>query len=169
MFLSVSSQQRTIKEKEFELLTIKNQKLESLCRALQEQRKNLSEKVQGDQPDIHTPEQKKKEGGEMQEAPRDQKEDHPAQNTGNPTSAEAAGLTNPLTEALAKLKAEQALLKEIAGSFTISDTAPTDSADSQSHGLSEGIQEQEEKSAEESKHRHILEDQSQQQRDREME
>lgn len=160
---------RTIKEKEFELLTIKNQKLESLCRALQEQRKNLSEKVQGAQPHIHTPEQTQKEGSEVQEAPIDQKEDHPAQNTGNSTSAEAPGLTTPLTEALAKLKAEQALLKEIASSFTISHTAPTESADSQSHGLSEGIQEPEEESAEKSKHRHTHEDQSQDQRDREME
>ncbi|XP_032403114.1 taxilin beta b isoform X2 [Xiphophorus hellerii] len=160
---------RTIKEKEFELLTIKNQKLESLCRALQEQRKNLSEQVQGAQPDKHPYEQEQKEGGEVPEIPTGQKEDHPAQDTGNPASAESLAQTTPLTQALAKLKAEQALLKEIAGSFTISHTAPTESADSQSHGLSEGIEGPKEKQAEESKHQDVHEDQSQEQRDREME
>ncbi|XP_012727763.2 taxilin beta b [Fundulus heteroclitus] len=160
---------RTIKEKEFELLTVKNQKLESLCRALQEQRKSLSEKVQGAQPDVHNPEQEQREGSEVQEAPRDQKEDDLAQNTGNPVSAGAPALSSPLTEALAKLKAEQALLKEIAGSFTISHTAPTESADSQSQGLSGSIQEPEEKPAEESKNQDAHEYQNQEQRDREME
>ncbi|XP_014916404.1 taxilin beta b [Poecilia latipinna] len=160
---------RTIKEKEFELLTIKNQKLESLCRALQEQRKNLSKQVQGAQPDKHTDEQAQKEGGDVPEAATDQKEDHPAQDTGNPASAESPVQTTPLTEALAKLKAEQALLKEIAGSFTISHTTPTESADSQSHGLSEGIEGPEEKQGEESKHQDVHEDQNQEQRDREME
>ncbi|MEQ2305992.1 hypothetical protein AMECASPLE_003554 [Ameca splendens] len=159
---------RTIKEKEFELLTTKNQKLESLCRALQEQRKSLSEMVQGAQPDIHDPEQVLKKGSEVQEAPKDQNEE-PAQNTGSLTSAGAPALTSPLTEALAKLKAEQALLKEIAGSFTISHTATTESADTQSHGLSGGIQEPEEKQAEESEHQDVHEDQNQEQRDREME
>uniref|UniRef100_A0A3P9PUD1 Taxilin beta b n=1 Tax=Poecilia reticulata TaxID=8081 RepID=A0A3P9PUD1_POERE len=89
---------RTIKEKEFELLTIKNQKLESLCRALQEQRKNLSEQVQGAQPDKHADEQAQKEGGDVPEAPTDQKEDHPAQDTGNPAFAESPAQTTPLTE-----------------------------------------------------------------------
>ncbi|XP_027857315.1 taxilin beta b [Xiphophorus couchianus] len=160
---------RTIKEKEFELLTIKNQKLESLCRALQEQRKNLSEQVQGAQPDKHPYEEAQKEGGEVPEIPIGQKEDHPAQDTGNPASAESLAQTTPLTQALAKLKAEQALLKEIAGSFTISHTAPTESADSQSHGLSEGIEGPKEKQAEGSKHQDVHEDQNQEQRDREME
>ncbi|XP_008397239.1 taxilin beta b [Poecilia reticulata] len=160
---------RTIKEKEFELLTIKNQKLESLCRALQEQRKNLSEQVQGAQPDKHADEQAQKEGGDVPEAPTDQKEDHPAQDTGNPAFAESPAQTTPLTEALAKLKAEQALLKEIAGSFTIFHTSPTESADSQSHGLSEGIEGPEKKQGEESKHQDIHKDQNQEQRDREME
>ncbi|XP_077588082.1 taxilin beta b [Stigmatopora nigra] len=37
---------KAVQDKELELFTIKNQRLESLCRALQEERKNLSEKVQ---------------------------------------------------------------------------------------------------------------------------
>ncbi|XP_059907494.1 taxilin beta b isoform X1 [Gadus macrocephalus] len=37
---------KTLKEKEFELFTTKNQKLENLCRALQEERKTLAQKVQ---------------------------------------------------------------------------------------------------------------------------
>ncbi|MEQ2197293.1 hypothetical protein XENOCAPTIV_027236, partial [Xenoophorus captivus] len=123
---------------------------------------------QGAQPDIHDPEQVLKKGSEVQEAPKDQNEE-PAHNTGSLTSAGGPALTTPLTEALAKLKAEQALLKEIAGSFTISHTATTESADTQSHGLSGGIQEPEEKQAEESEHQDVHEDQNQEHRDREME
>ncbi|XP_015241070.1 PREDICTED: beta-taxilin-like [Cyprinodon variegatus] len=160
---------RTIKEKEFELLTVKNQKLESLCRALQEQRKSLSGKVQEGQTDLCKPEEAQQEGSEVQEAPRDPKEDHPAQNTENPASTGAPELTSPLTEALAKLKAEQALLKEIASSFTISHTASTESAGSQSLGTMEGIQEPEEQQGEERKHQDVHEDHNQEQRDREME
>ncbi|XP_077477223.1 taxilin beta b isoform X2 [Stigmatopora argus] len=37
---------KAVRDKELELLTIKNQKLESLCRALQDERKNLFEKAQ---------------------------------------------------------------------------------------------------------------------------
>ncbi|KAG7229128.1 hypothetical protein INR49_013070, partial [Caranx melampygus] len=48
---------KAIKEKEFELITIKNQKLENLCRALQEERKSLYEKMQaGGQPGVTTSE-----------------------------------------------------------------------------------------------------------------
>lgn len=38
--------QKTLKEKEFELFTLKTQKLEKLCRALQEERNSLSHKLQ---------------------------------------------------------------------------------------------------------------------------
>ncbi|XP_017277112.1 taxilin beta b [Kryptolebias marmoratus] len=151
---------KAVKEKEFELLTTKNQKLESLCRALQEERKSLHEKAQGVQPD--TPGETPKAETETQEAPKDLREEDPVQNTAPP--APAVGPT-PLTDKLAKLKAEQALLKELAGSFTISHVAPTEAA-SQSHRLSEVIQE---KHTGERKHDDVREDGFQEQKETEME
>lgn len=126
-----------MKEKEFELLTTKNQKLESLCRALHEERKSLHEKVQGAQPDANTSEGTA--DTEAQEAPRDPKEESPVQDAAPP--APAGGAT-PLTQELARLKAEQALLKELAGSFTISHVAPTETDASRSHGPPGAIQEE---------------------------
>ncbi|XP_037551476.1 taxilin beta b [Nematolebias whitei] len=153
---------KAVKDKEFELLTTKNQKLESLCRALQEERKSLHEKVQGVQPDANTSEETAKAETETQEAPNDLKEENPVQNAAPPASA---GEPTPLTQKLAQLKAEQALLKELAGSFTISHVAPTETDVSQSHGLSEVIQE---KHKEERNHKDSH-DGRQQQRETEME
>ncbi|XP_041828398.1 taxilin beta b [Melanotaenia boesemani] len=161
---------KAIKEKEFELLTFKNQKLESLCRALQEERKNLHEKVQKAQPDINPAEPTQKEDTEVPEDLKKPKEDHPALNSAPPASAGAATPTAPLTEKLAKLKAEQALLKEIAGSFTISHAVPTETSTCQPHGLTEGIQGQEDNHTEDSEqHQEVHEDGYQEQRDLEME
>ncbi|KAM9842278.1 taxilin beta b [Aulostomus maculatus] len=133
---------KALKEKEFELVTIKNQKLENLCRALQEERKNLYEKVQGagGHPEVTTA-----AAAEAAEAGEDTpKEDPPVQTTtASDSSAPAASqmLDTPLTKELAKLKAEQELLKEIASSFTISHVAPTDTAAHQSQGLTATVQE----------------------------
>ncbi|XP_013883663.1 taxilin beta b [Austrofundulus limnaeus] len=127
---------KAVKEKEFELLITKNQKLESLCRALQEERKSLHEKVQEVQPDRNTSEETETE--EVQEAPKHLKEENPAQNAAPPA---AAGEATPLTQKLAQLKAEQAFLKELAGSFTISHVAPSETEANQSHGLPEVLQE----------------------------
>ncbi|XP_029982738.1 taxilin beta b [Sphaeramia orbicularis] len=121
---------KALKEKEFELVTIKNQKLENLCRALQEERKGLYDKLQ--KGDTH-PDQ---EEAEVQETPTEA----PTQATSTPSTAAAAAPTpaveTPLTRELAKLKAEQARLKEIASSFTISHVMPKDTETSQSQGLS---------------------------------
>lgn len=105
---------------------------------MQEERKSLHEKVQGVQPDRNTSEETPKAETEVQEAPKDLKDENPAQNTASPASA---GEPTPLTQKLAKLKAEQAFLKELAGSFTISHVAPSETEANQSHGLSEVIQE----------------------------
>lgn len=161
--------QKAIKEKEFELVTIKNQKLENLCRALQEERKSLYEKVQGagHQPDSDTSEPTEKEAQKTPKVPED---DHPVQNTAAPAGTPT--LDTPLTKELAKLKTEQARLKEIASSFTITHVIPTETVDSQSQGLSEGVQEAEENHIEESKGEHlqeVKEDGYQEQRDLEME
>ncbi|XP_044022680.1 taxilin beta b [Siniperca chuatsi] len=165
---------KAIKEKEFELVTIKNQKLENLCRALQEERKSLYEKMQGagGQPDSNTTETTEKEVLETPQVPKD---DDPIQNTAAPASAVPAGtltLETPLTKELAELKTEQARLKEIAGSFTISHVIPTETLVSQSQGLSEGIQEPGENHIVESNGEHLQEvakDGYQEQRDLEME
>ncbi|XP_054469651.1 taxilin beta b [Anoplopoma fimbria] len=140
---------KAIKEKEFELINIKNQKLENLCRALQEERKTLFEKVQGagTQPHINSAEPTEKEGPEELVTPEVPKDADPVQETEAPASAAPAGKPTPqtpMTKELDKLKAEQSRLKEIAGSFTISHVLPTETAVSQSQELSEGVQEPEE-------------------------
>lgn len=169
--------QRAIKEKEFELVNIKNQKLENLCRALQEERKSLFEKVQGavSQPDSNTTEPTQEEVPEELGTPEVPKDDHPVQNTAAPDSAAPAStptLETPLTRELDKLKSQQARLKEIASSFTISHVIPTETVVSQSQELSEGPQEPEENHIEESNGEHlqeVKEEGYQNQRDLEME
>ncbi|XP_059209187.1 taxilin beta b [Centropristis striata] len=168
---------KTIKEKEFELVNMKNQKLENLCRALQEERKSLYEKVQGagSQADIKAPEPTEKEGPEVLETAEVPKDDEAVQNTPVPVSAAPAVTPTsetPRTKELANLKAEQARLKEIASSFTISHIAPTDTLNSQSQGLSEGGEEPQESQTEESNAENpqeTVEDPNQKQRDLEME
>lgn len=174
--------QKAIKEKEFELVTVKNQKLENLCRALQEERKKSYEKVQGagGQPDDNMSKPTEKESAEVVETPKEPQED---QTTAAPASsatpaalaapaAAAPTLESPLTKELAKLKSEQARLKEIASSFTISHIIPTETGDSQSQELSEGVQEPKENHIEESNGeqlREVEKDEFQEQRDLEME
>lgn len=158
--------QKAIKEKEFELLTIKNQKLENLCRALQEERKSLYAKVHGagSQPEDKSADPSEKGGSEK--TPEDPNENQPIQNTGAAAPTGTPTLTSPLTEEMAKLKAEQALLKEVASSFTISHIASTETGTSQSH---EPTKEPEENHIEQSEHQEVHEDGYQQQRDLEME
>lgn len=165
---SVLFLQKAIKEKEFELVTVKNQKLENLCRALQEERKNLYEKVQGAgrQSESNTCEPTETEGPEIQETPKVPKDDHTVQNIATPT------LETPLTKELANLKSEQARLKEIASSFTISHVIPTETVVGQSQGLSEGVQQPEQNHNEKSNGEHfkeVVEEEYQEQRDLEME
>lgn len=141
---------------------------------MQDERKSLYEKVQGAerQPDSHTSEPTEQGGGEVQvqETPRVPEEDHPVQSTAAPAGTPT--LETPLTKELAKLKTEQALLKEIAGSFTISHVIPAETVVSQSQGLSEGVGGPEENHTEESKGgqlQGVEEDGYQEQRDLEME
>ncbi|KAM3871179.1 taxilin beta b [Diretmus argenteus] len=164
---------KTLKEKEFELFTVKNQKLEKLCRALQEERKSLYHKVQeaGGHLEVSASEPLEKESPEVLEAPAEKpKEDDtvsptaassvtsPETPTAPPTveiPAATPTVETPLTKELAKLKAEQSRLKEIQCSFTISHIIPAeelsqDTAVSQSHGLTEDTQVPEEHHTEES-------------------
>ncbi|XP_068194683.1 taxilin beta b [Antennarius striatus] len=151
---------KAIKEKEFELVSIKNQKLENLCRALQEERKSLHEKVRGagSQPDSISSEPRQDEDAVVLETPEEPKDTNPTM------------LQDPLTKELAKLKTEQLHLKEIASSFVISHVLPTETVVSQSQSLPEGVQEPEENRKEGSKHlQDIEEDRQKEQRDLEME
>ncbi|KAM6960703.1 taxilin beta b [Aplochiton taeniatus] len=133
---------KTLKEKEIELFTIKNQKLEKLCRALQEERKSLIQKAQegGSQPADTAVEPKEMDTPEVEQALAEKPgEVHVAPSpTAAPTVASPETATavptveTPLTQELANLKAEQARLQEIATSFTISHTIQMDE---DSHGL----------------------------------
>ncbi|CAL8284073.1 unnamed protein product [Lota lota] len=138
---------KTLKEKEFELFTMKNQKLENLCRALQEERKTLAQKVQeagGSAPVGDAPK------------PKEEKEEEPKE------------------PELASLKAEQARLQEIATSFTISHVVPEellfqDTEESQSQGLSEVTRDLAEEDQSEDDKQEAVEDGTQKKRDLEME
>ena len=155
----------------------KNQKLENLCRALQEERKGLYEKVQGaaGQADVNTAEPtaeevpKVEEVPEVKETPKDAEDDHPVQNTED-TAAPTGTPTIPTLKSmeLEILKAEQARLKEVASSFTISHIIPTETVAGQSQGLCEGVQEPEQSHREESGGEQ-LQAREQEQRDLEME
>lgn len=129
--------QKAIKEKEFELVTVKNQKLENLCRALQDERKNLYEKLQkaAPQPESTGSEAAEEEVKEASAAPQD---DRPIRDTAAPAGAATA--ESPLARELVKLKAQQARLREIASSFTVSHVLPADTVLSQSQQLSDGVQ-----------------------------
>ena len=144
--------QKTLKEKEFELFTVKNQKLEKLCRALQEERKTLYQKVQeaSGHPDVNSAsEPSEKESPAVLETAVEKPNEEQA-----PPSTEAPAetpQTTPaaetlLTKELSKLKAEQSLLEEIASSFRISFIPEEELSedDSQSCGLTEVIQDSEE-------------------------
>lgn len=122
------------------------------------------------QPDSHTSEPTEQEGAKLQETPKVPEEDHPVQSPAAPAGTPT--LETPLTKELAKLKTEQALLKEIASSFTISHVIPAETVVSQPQGLSEGVRGPEENHTEESKGgqlQEVEEDGYQEQRDLEIE
>lgn len=163
--------QKAIKEKEFELVTVKNQKLENLCRALQEERRSLYEKVQGagGQPEgsASKPAEKQvSEAQQEQEVPKNS-EDQSGKTSAKTPAAPVAAET-PLNKELAKLKSEQARLKEIASSFTISHVVATETEMNESRGLPEGVHQEEDKSTV-SNGQHELDSGDQNQRDLEME
>lgn len=128
--------QKAIKEKEFELVTVRNQKLESLCRALQDERRNLYEKLQKAAPQPESSEAAEEEAKEASAAPQD---DPPVRDSAAPAGAPTP--ESPLAKELVKLKAEQARLKQIASSFTVSHVLPAETALSQSQQLSDGVRE----------------------------
>uniref|UniRef100_A0A8C2F3R7 Taxilin beta b n=1 Tax=Cyprinus carpio TaxID=7962 RepID=A0A8C2F3R7_CYPCA len=113
---------KALKEKEFELITLKTQKLENLCRALQDERKSLYQKLHGSQQPgaedsaaaepVNTEETKEEVTVSTEAVTQDP--NVPIESTcQSPTDA------TPLTKELANLKAEKARLQELATAFTI--------------------------------------------------
>lgn len=136
---------KAVKEKEIELFTLKNQKLENLCRALQEERKALNQKLQevhGDSGTESTETRKEKDTSEVLETTTEKPKEIPSVTPTAPTVP--APVESPLAKELAKLKAEQARVQEIANSFTIShvmelvsEDSDTSQEDTESHGHTE--------------------------------
>ncbi|XP_014066983.2 taxilin beta b [Salmo salar] len=135
---------KTLKEKEFELFTLKTQKLEKLCRALQEERNSLSHKLQEANPAAATSvaETKEKENPEVpatekpsetpSEKPRAIETPVPIETPAVVTPAtENPAPATPLTRELADLKAQKARLQEIQMSFTLSNVVPPEFFDNQ--------------------------------------
>lgn len=111
-----------LKEKEFELITLKTQKLENLCRALQDERKTLHQKLHGSQ----------QPGAEDSAATEPITTEETTEEVAVSTEAVTQDADTPtepickspaeetlLTKELANLKAEKAWLQELSTAFTI--------------------------------------------------
>lgn len=124
--------QKALKEKEIELLSLKNQKLENLCRALQDERKALSQKLSGSEQagadDVVNASSvtTEKATEATEEVPVTKEEEAVSTNAVSqdpetpidPICKSPADAT-PLTKELFNLKAEKARLQEIEAAFTI--------------------------------------------------
>ncbi|KAJ8291168.1 hypothetical protein GJAV_G00022190 [Gymnothorax javanicus] len=117
------AEEKALRDKECEVFTVRTQKLEKLCRALQEERKSLQLQVAGAEGTQHS---------------------NTETNTDiNQTGARAEEPVSPRegpetlqTKELASLRAQQDRLQEIAASFTVShvlkeDSSPGENAESQ--------------------------------------
>ncbi|XP_052001844.1 taxilin beta b [Xyrauchen texanus] len=143
---------KALKEKEFELFTLKTQKLENLCRALQDERKTLQQKLQSSQqPGVDATvatEQVPTENKGVTEATEEitvikdevaAKTEMVTQDAPKEPTSESSVEATPLTKELANLKAEKARLQELAASFTIQRHLPLeDCEDSNSCEFSDG-------------------------------
>ncbi|KAL0169591.1 hypothetical protein M9458_034187, partial [Cirrhinus mrigala] len=109
---------------EFELITLKTQKLENLCRALQDERKTLYQKLHGSQQPgtedaaATEPITTEKTTEETVVPKEEVTVSTEAVTPIEPTCKSPAEAT-PLTKELANLKAEKARLQELATAFTI--------------------------------------------------
>ncbi|XP_017555459.1 taxilin beta b [Pygocentrus nattereri] len=141
---------KVLKEKEFELFTLKTQKLEKLCRALQDERKNLYQKLQenrlpvddadnletqehggekdsleaqqpsGQASSLETQQPEAAEHTEKEEVAETTKTNSQEPMTSEVILNDPTTTTSLLTKELANLKAEKARLQEVATSFKIS-------------------------------------------------
>lgn len=124
--------QKALKEKEFELFTLKTKKLENLCRALQDERKTLYQKLHGSQQagaddaaaaaSVTT--EKATEATEEVAVTKEEvavSTEVVSQDLDTPIDpiCESPADATPLTKELVNLKAEKARLQELAEAFTI--------------------------------------------------
>lgn len=122
--------QKALKEKEFELFTLKNKKLENLCRALQDERKTLYQKLHGSQQAddaaaaASVTSEKSTEATEEVAVTKEEvlvSTEVVSQDPETPIDpvCESPADATPLTKELTNLKAEKARLQELAEAFTI--------------------------------------------------
>lgn len=104
-----------MKEKEFELFTLKTQKLENLCRALQEERRSLYQKLQESQPPGGA-----EDTANKMEAAEEIKGIHKEPKSHEEVLSEPTAAATPLTKGIENLKVEKSRLEEVATTFTIS-------------------------------------------------
>uniref|UniRef100_A0A671N1Q2 Beta-taxilin-like n=1 Tax=Sinocyclocheilus anshuiensis TaxID=1608454 RepID=A0A671N1Q2_9TELE len=120
---------KALKEKEFELITLKTQKLENLCRALQDERKTLYQKLHGSQQpgaedSAATEPITTAETTEEVAVPKEEVTVSIEAVTQDPNApieptCQSPADATPLTKELANLKAEKARLQELSTAFTI--------------------------------------------------
>ncbi|MCI4382557.1 hypothetical protein PGIGA_G00016190 [Pangasianodon gigas] len=106
---------KAVKEKEFELFTLKTQKLENLCRALQEERRSLYQKLQESQPSRAA-----EDTATKVEVEEEIKGIHQEAKSHEDALSEPTPAATPLTKEIANLKVEKSRLEEVAATFTIS-------------------------------------------------
>lgn len=142
---------KTLKEKEFELFTLKTQKLENLCRALQDERKTLIQKLQqpdtentASPPSINTekPTEKAAETKEEAAETKDQAASitEAVSKEANPSSEQVSdppSETTLLNKELKSLKDEKARLLELAEVFSIRRHLPPEAYEDPSSCLEE--------------------------------
>ncbi|XP_059375839.1 beta-taxilin-like [Carassius carassius] len=116
---------KALKEKEFELITLKTQKLENLCRALQDERKTLYEKLHGSQQpgaenSAAASEPMTTEETTEEVAVNKEEVTGPTEAvTEDANTCKSPADVTPLAKELANLKAEKARLQELSTAFTI--------------------------------------------------
>lgn len=113
---------------------MKTQKLEKLCRALQDERKNLFEKLQQSQPPTADTAVTSEAVGDAEDA---EEKVVPVTEAVTQDALTAPPPQTPLTHELASLKAEKARLQEMAASFTIRRHLPPEAYEDDSGEFSE--------------------------------
>ncbi|XP_042156656.1 beta-taxilin-like [Oncorhynchus tshawytscha] len=117
--LSEMIEERTLKENEYEMFVVKIDKLERLCRALQDERKILYSKIKGIRQTPNAPE----------ETPKDETQEQAPE----PVHSLMDIVEEPeMTEEMARLRAEQNRLAEFAASLLAPSTGDNDDDDSDS-------------------------------------
>lgn len=104
-----------MKEKEFELFTLKTQKLENLCRALQEERRSLYQKLQECQPPGAA-----EDTANKTEVAEEIKSIHTEPKSHEEVLSESTTAATSLTKEIENVKLGKSRLEEVATTFTIS-------------------------------------------------